>query len=99
MTGSPVIIRTIEAPPITRGDTTITPLMQVILFRIRLPIYKQWAGYYQWWGWKRPAGVIIQAGNHPPQRIPIIDLTRVLQIGILGFGLMIAVVFGRRLTR
>ncbi len=99
MAGLPVTIQTIEAPPIRRGDTTITPLMQVFLFRMRLPMFKQWAGYSQWWGWKRPAGVIVQTGSNPPQRIPIIDLTRILQVGLLGFGLLMVILFGRRLAR
>jgi hypothetical protein len=99
MPGSPVAIQTISAAPITRGDTTITPQMQVLLLHIDLPISRGRVGFNRWWGWRRPSAVIVQTAGDPPQRIPILDLTRLIQIGLFGFALIFMIVLRRRNIR
>ena len=69
-----------SAEPVTVGDVTVTPRARALV--VRLP----WGGFV----WNRPTAVMVeQAGQ--VRRIQVVDVTRILQLGLLGLGLAIAV--------
>jgi hypothetical protein len=68
-----------SAGPVTVGEVTVTPQARALL--VRLP----WAGFV----WNRPTAALVeQAGQ--VRRIPVVDVTRILQLGLLGLGVAIA---------
>jgi hypothetical protein len=72
--------REASAEPVTVGDITVTPRARALV--VRLP----WGGLV----WNRPTAVMVeQAGQ--VRRIQVVDVTRILQLGLLGLGLAIAV--------
>lgn len=71
--------QTLSGEPVTIGDVTITPQAQALI--IRLPF----GGLV----WNRPVAVLVERGGQT-RRIPIIDVTRAVQLGLLGFGLAFA---------
>ena len=73
--------QTISGKPVTAGDLTVTPQSRVLV--VRSP--------YGGWVWNRPVAVQVEGGNAPdagPVRIPIVDVTRLAQLGLLGLGLI-----------
>jgi hypothetical protein len=42
------------------------------------------------WVWNRPVAVMVERGPHP-ERIPIVDVTRLAQLGLYGFSVMILI--------
>ena len=62
---------------ITIGDITVTPQSQA--FIIRWP--------YGGWVWNRPVAVLVEQGGQT-KRIPIVDVTRLAQLGLLGLSLV-----------
>lgn len=74
-----------SAGPVTVGEVTVTPQARALL--VRLP----WAGFV----WNRPTAVMVeQAGQ--VRRIPVVDVTRILQLGLLGLGVAVAVAISSR---
>jgi hypothetical protein len=74
-----------SARPVTVGEVTVTPRAQALL--VRLP----WGGFV----WNRPtAAMVEQAGQ--VRRIPVVDVTRILQLGLLGLGVAVAVAIPSR---
>ena len=73
---------------ITIGDTTLTPQSQALTLR--------WpkGGLI----WNRPVAVVVEQGGQT-KHIPIIDLTRVAQIMLLGLGLTFSVIAFLRSTQ
>jgi hypothetical protein len=71
----------VSASPVTVGDITVTPQSQAVTFRW------PWGGLV----WNRPVAVLVERGGET-RRIPVVDVTRVVQLGLLGFGLGLAVV-------
>jgi hypothetical protein len=65
--------------PIAVGDVTITPQSRALAVR--------WPG--GGWVWNRPVGVLVERGGET-NSIPILDLTRVAQWGMLGLALAFA---------
>ena len=61
---------------ITVGDLIVTPLSQS--FIIRCP--------YGGWVWNRPRAVVVERDGNT-ERIPIIDITRIVQLGLFGLSL------------
>lgn len=72
--------QTLSGEPVTVGDVTITPQAQALI--IRLPF----GGLV----WNRPVAVLVEQGGQT-RRIPIIDITRVVQLGLLGLSLAFAI--------
>jgi hypothetical protein len=69
-----------SAAPVTVGEVTVTPRARALL--VRLP----WGGFV----WNRPTAVMVERGGQV-RRIPVVDVTRILQLGLLGLGVAIAV--------
>ncbi len=91
MPRSPVSVeyRIRDGRPIVVGDLTVTPRCRALA--VRLPF----GGYV----WNRPVGVLVERDGRV-ERLPIFDLTRVLQIALfgvsLGFALCAATATRRR---
>jgi hypothetical protein len=66
---------------VTVGDVTVTPQSQARI--LRWP----WVG----WVWNRPIAVLVERGGQS-ERIPIVDVTRLVQVGLLGLGLAFFIV-------
>ena len=73
----PLHLQTISGPSVTRGDLTVTPLAQAL--SIRLPF----GGFV----WNRPVAVLVERDGRL-ERITIVDITRLIQLGTLGLGLL-----------
>jgi hypothetical protein len=83
--------QTISGDKVTVGDVTVTPQSQALT--IRWPN----GGLV----WNRPAAVLVERGEQR-ERIPIVDVTRVAQLGLLGLSLvftMMAIVLSVRRRR
>jgi hypothetical protein len=50
------------------------------------------------WVWNRPVAVLVERGEER-ERIPIVDVTRVAQLGLYGLGLVCAIVGLMLMTR
>jgi len=69
-----VQLTTVRARPITAGDLRVTPESRILA--VRLPF----GGFV----WHQPTGVVVERGGRTIQRLPIRDLTRIVQIaGVL----------------
>lgn len=60
------------------NDYTITPQSQALIVRSPMGIFV----------WNRPTSVLVER-NGEVKRIPIVDVTRLLQLGFLGAGAMV----------
>jgi hypothetical protein len=65
---------------VTVGDITVTPQSQALTLR--------WPG--GGWVWNRPIAVLVERGGNA-ERVPIIDVTRMAQVGLYGLGLCLTV--------
>ena len=72
---------TVPGNPVTAGDVTVTPQSQALI--VRWP----WGGLV----WNRPVAVLVKQGEQT-ERVPIVDVTRILQLGLLGLSLAFAMV-------
>jgi hypothetical protein len=84
--------QTVSGEAVTVGDVTVVPQSQALMLR--------W-GRYGGLVWNRPAAVLVKRGDET-ERIPIVDFTRAVQIGLLGFCLiffMVAFVMSARRRR
>ncbi len=66
---------------ITVGDVTITPQSKALI--IRWPL----GGLV----WNRPVALLVDYGDRA-EHVPIVDVTRRVQLGLLGFSLIFAIV-------
>ncbi len=80
-----VELQTISGPQVTAGDVKVTPRSQTLT--VRLPF----GGFV----WNRPASVLVER-NGRAEVIPIVDVTRIVQLGLLGLPLVISFVFWTR---
>lgn len=78
----------VPAEPVTIGDVTVTPRARALV--VRLPR----AGFV----WNRPTDVLVERAGEV-RRIQVRDVTRVLQLGLLGLGLAIALAVPFRSSR
>lgn len=69
-----------SAEPVTVGDVTVTPRSRALV--VRLPR----GGFV----WNRPTATLVERAGQV-RRVPVVDATRILQLGVLGLGLAIAV--------
>jgi hypothetical protein len=77
--------QTISGKPVTAGDLTVTPQSRVLV--VRSP--------YGGWVWNRPVAVQVAQANRPgtgPARIPIVDVTRLAQLGLWGLSLIFSII-------
>ena len=70
-----------SADPIVVGDTRITPQAQA--FSVRFPF----GGFV----WNRPTAVLVERDDLT-QRIPIVDVTRVVQVAMFGLVVTFSVI-------
>lgn len=72
--------QTVTGEAVSAGDTTISPQSQALVVR--------WPG--GGFVWNRPVAVLIQKGEES-ERIPVVDITRMAQLGLIGVGLFFSV--------
>jgi hypothetical protein len=70
--------QTVSGQPLLVNGLTLTPQSRVLTVRFLWSIFV--------WHW--PTAVVIEQ-NGQVQRLPIVDLTRIMQIGLCGFGMVI----------
>jgi hypothetical protein len=70
--------QSISGDSVTSGDTVVTPISSAL--SISLPFF----GFV----WNRPSALIVESKDGT-QKMPIIDLTRVAQLGLLTTGFLI----------
>ncbi len=70
--------QTVSGPAVTAGNVTVVPQSQALTLR--------W-GRYGGLVWNRPAAILVEHGDQT-ERIPIVDFTRAIQLGLLGLCLM-----------
>jgi hypothetical protein len=80
--------RTASGNPVTVGDVTVTPQSQALM--VRWPL----GGLV----WNRPIAILVEREGQT-QRIPIVDVARVVQLGLLSFILAFGIVAFRRTIR
>jgi hypothetical protein len=82
----------LSGEPRELGDMTITPESRVLM--VRFP--GRWDGGYVW---NRPAAIVVERDGER-ERIPIVDVTRMAQMGLLmslvGLAFITMVLSGRR---
>jgi len=82
--------QTISGNPVTVGDVSVTPQSQALT--LRLPI----GGFV----WNRPVAVLVERGeSHHVERIPVVDVTRIIQLGLLGFSLVFSMAMMAKFAR
>lgn len=72
--------QTVSGDPVAMGNVSVTPQSQALI--IRAPF----GGLV----WNRPVAILVQRGEQA-ERIPIVDVTRVAQLGLLGLSLAFAI--------
>jgi hypothetical protein len=80
--------QTASGNPVTVGDVTLTPQSQALT--VRWPS----GGLV----WNRPVAVLVEREGGT-ERIPIVDVTRVVQLGLLSFSLAFGMVVFARTIR
>ena len=73
--------QTISGEQVTIGDVTLTPQSQALTLR--------WpnGGFV----WNRPVAVLVERGGQT-ERVPVVDVTRIAQLTLLGLGLVFSMV-------
>ena len=74
-------VQTVSGQPVTVESVTVTPQSQALI--VRLPI----GGFV----WNRPTAILVER-DETAKRFPIVDITRILQLGLLGFSLVLSIV-------
>ena len=74
-------VQTVSGQPVTVESVTVTPQSQALI--VRLPI----GGFV----WNRPTAILVER-DETAKRFPIVDITRVLQLWLLGFSLVLSIV-------
>ena len=74
--------QTVSSQAVTVGDVTVVPQSRALTLR--------W-GRYGGLVWNRPAAILVERGDQT-ERIPIVDFTRAIQIGLFGFCLIVCMV-------
>mgnify|MGYP006293871535 FL=1 len=73
--------QTRSGDPVIAGDITVTPQSEAISLR--------WP--YGGLVWNRPVAVLVEKGGQT-ERIPIVDVTRAAQLGLLGLSVILSIV-------
>lgn len=72
-------IETLPGDTIQAGKNKITPFSQAI----KLILPRSMGGLI----WNRPVSVLVQGADGSEQVLPVVDVTRIAQLALLGFGL------------
>jgi hypothetical protein len=80
--------QTFAGEPTTVGDVTLTPQSQALT--VRWPF----GGFV----WNRPIAVLVKRGEQI-ERMPIVDVTRLAQLGLLGLSLVFSAMILLRSAR
>lgn len=78
----------ISGQPINMNDLVLTPQSRSLI--VRFP----WGTFI----WHRPTAVLVERAEQR-EHLPIIDLTRIIQFGIIGLGVIIIIVRVERSAR
>jgi hypothetical protein len=83
--------QTVSGDPTTVGDVTVTPQSKALI--VRWPF----GGFV----WNRPVAILVERdGSRIVERMRVVDVTRFIQLGLLGFSLVLSIaVFGRSVRR
>jgi hypothetical protein len=73
--------QTISGDKVTSGDVTVTPQSQALIIR--------WP--HGGLVWNRPVAILVERAEQT-ERFPIVDVTRIVQLGLLGLSLVFSVV-------
>lgn len=73
--------RTLSGDPVVVGNTTVIPQTRVLT--VELPF----GGFV----WNHPTGVVVKQGEEV-ERLPIVDVTRVIQLAMLGLSVFFGMV-------
>ena len=73
--------KTVSGDKVTVGDISLTPVAQALIVRCA----------HGGLVWNRPVALLVERDGHT-QRVPIVDVTRLVQIGLLGLTLICLVV-------
>jgi hypothetical protein len=74
--------QTISSRPVTVGDVTVTPQSRALA--VRWPF----GGFV----WNRPVAILVERGGPlSVERIHVVDVTRMVQLGLLGFSLVFSI--------
>lgn len=73
--------QTISGEEVTIGDVTLTPQSQALMLR--------WpnGGFV----WNRPVAILVERDGQT-ERVPVVDVTRIAQLTLLGLGLVFSMV-------
>jgi len=74
-------VQTVSGQPVTVDSITVTPQSQALI--VRLPR----GGFV----WNRPTAILVERDG-TTKRFPIVDITRILQLWLLGFSLVLSIV-------
>jgi len=74
-------VQTVSGQPVTVDSITVTPQSQALI--VRLPI----GGFV----WNRPTAILVERDG-TAKRFPIVDITRILQLWLLGSSLVLSIV-------
>jgi uncharacterized spore protein YtfJ len=80
---------TVTGEPFEKDGTVMTPLTQVLA--VQLPFGPAGAGFV----WNRPVALLVERDGDV-QRVPIVDVTRIAQVGLLLGVLVAGLLAGRR---
>ncbi len=72
--------QTISGDKVTSGDVSVTPQSQALIIR--------WP--HGGLVWNRPVAILVERGEQT-ERIPIVDVTRMVQLGLLGLSLVFSI--------
>jgi len=83
--------QTVSGDSMTVGDVTVTPQSQALI--VRWPF----GGFV----WNRPVAILVERdGSRFVECRRVIDVTRIIQLGLLGFSLVLSIaVFGMSVRR
>ena len=74
--------QTISGSPVTVGDVTVTPQAQA------LTVHWPFGGFV----WNRPVAIFVERGEpRSVERMRVVDVTRIVQLGLLGFSLVFSI--------
>jgi hypothetical protein len=74
-------VQTVSGRSVTVDSITVTPQSQALI--VRLPM----GGFV----WNRPTAILVERDG-TAKRLPVIDITRILQLWLLGFSLGLSIV-------
>lgn len=73
--------RTASGDPVTAGDLSVTPISRGLTVR--------WPN--GGWVWNRPTALLVER-DAEAERIPIVDVTRMAQLGLYALSLLFAII-------